>query len=1250
MAEPVINNVTTTAQYVKDGDFIELYIICDQANYSVFANFSMIDDAFLPADEKILDYNNRTYRVNYTLNLLNNISDGTYQVLINVTNTTTSEFTIYTDLNLTLDNTLPSSAAITSPGEGAYLKGNHTLQAVAADAGTGVQYVEFWLDDAGNGTLLDIDYSAPYNYTWDTNSTPEGPHALFVRVYDLAGNANTSLAINITIDNTIPSAATMTSPGEGAYLKGNHTLQAVAADAGTGVQYVEFWLDDAGTGTRLDTDYSAPYNYTWDTNSTPEGPHALFVRVYDLAGNANTSLAINITIDNTIPNITIVSITQISGNYFIIVGNASGTFSPISYFHYNITNFTLSQDPTGKLSEFFFLDNGGQPLAEGFYVLTITLNDSVDFTNSLDIPLTVDTTPPTGSQSASTNLGSPQNGDPIGSIWVNGTASDGAGTGMLNVTVVWTNHTGNPWSTNLGTNESWAFNNVSAINDGIWGIMIEITDKSRNSRNISCFIFVDTVVPTGSQDLVTQAFQTTDQNGLVWINGTAGDINGSGILNVFIEGWNGTGNPWSANQNTTDAWSFSNASAILDGRWEVYVNITDCASNSFNLTCYVKIDTRPPLVETIQRNPMSPNQYMEVNISIAFLNDSGSEIVSILLKYSIDDGATWNWKNITQNNWGLIESQPPFTTVRYQIIVIDGAGNKYASGIMSYSVKFDYTRLLIILIIIGAVAGASTYTGKKFYSKRKQRSLQLQFMTEKKEFTTYIDYRLSEIDIILNDINTIESKLDTLLKYQWVYPKVKLKQEDSNRYQLIREYVGTSQLSTEITDLKIDLDIKLKEMDKKFHSIKPHLQLSHKITRFDQKLDAAVYSLNRLNKELRIKYSYLYEDEIESPRKVEFPFKAFDQVLAKCLNTFQVKYEALAKKLDQLLISRKIKLIEKRIDELELVFKETDEWLQKAEKWSKKLPLPKDRGYKYLLKLKNKQYSSVKNEFGMKIEKFRAELMSSITFAQNFINWNLENLQKRLMKFETVIFEDALRYISSEDANIASIDLFMEEKFNYFNSLLTDDKTKVDEFYGTHKEFYIQELYKEWVALVEDIPAKLEELRHGLNTFIQPLHRLFKLIKGTTINFYEESMAEIEKHAESEHIPTEVSDELTPLSILFSHTVWKINRIDNEINDWINLLPFDLETPQLIILLREWNETKEEVLGKLNTLSREQKIYKCEIMHEILDPLNEEVWECSNCGAIACNEHLERWYHRKKAPECFKCGKTNTFKLKIITL
>ena len=195
----------------------------------------------------------------------------------------------------------------------------------------------------------------------------------------------------------------------------------------------------------------------------------------------------------------------------------------------------------------------------------------------------------------------------------------------------------------------------------------------------------------------------------------------------------------------------------------------------------------------------------------------------------------------------------------------------------------------------------------------------------------------------------------------------------------------------------------------------------------------------------------------------------------------------------------------------------------------------------------------------------------------------------------------------------------------------------------------MQKIYAEWISLIQEIHPKLDAIRERLDTFIQPISRLYHLIKGASTNFYESSIAETNKYSDVELASGDELKKLTPLNILFSKTVWKINRIDNEMKDWIDLLPFDLETPQLIILLRDWTTIKEDVFDKLNTLSKEQKVYKCEIMHEILDPLNDEIWECSNCGAIACTEHLEKWYHRKKSPECFKCGNTSTFKLKILT-
>ncbi|MFX1297783.1 MAG: hypothetical protein ACFFD2_23420 [Promethearchaeota archaeon] len=388
--------------------------------------------------------------------------------------------------------------------------------------------------------------------------------------------------------------------------------------------------------------------------------------------------------------------------------------------------------------------------------------------------------------------------------------------------------------------------------------------------------------------------------------------------------------------------------------------------------------------------------------------------------------------------------------------------------------------------------------------------------------------------------------------------------------------------------------------------------------------------------------------------QVKYPLDEFESMFAKAIDEFVKRYGEFENKFEQLLISRKIKEAETGINDLDSLFENTDKWLKSAEEWSKTSQIPIDSDYNDLLQLKKEEYDSIKDGVQLKIEKLRAELTSSIRFSQNFIQWNYSNLNARLQKFKTVISQEILRFISSEEnefSNINSysnINSFLDKKFEEFRLPIQSDKEKVAAFYDTHQEFHIEEVYNKWNEIINEIPSKLQAIRSNLDEFIRPLHRLDLLIKGITKNFYRDSNKEINKYSKYEIPHREAEEKLTPLNILFSNIVWEINRIDNEIKDRINLLPFDLETPQLVILLRGWNETKEEILEKLNTLSQEQKVYKCEIMHEILDPLNIEIWECSNCGAVSCIEHLEKWYHRKKAPECFKCGKLNTFRLKYL--
>ena len=67
------------------------------------------------------------------------------------------------------------------------------------------------------------------------------------------------------------------------------TLQAEARDS-TGVQRVEFWMDDLLVGERL----SAPFTFPWQPLP---GSHTLVIKAYDLAGNPAESAQLTFTVE-----------------------------------------------------------------------------------------------------------------------------------------------------------------------------------------------------------------------------------------------------------------------------------------------------------------------------------------------------------------------------------------------------------------------------------------------------------------------------------------------------------------------------------------------------------------------------------------------------------------------------------------------------------------------------------------------------------------------------------------------------------------------------------------------------------------------------------------------------------------------------------------------------------------------------------------------------------------------------------------
>jgi hypothetical protein len=147
--------------------------------------------------------------------------------------------------------------------------------------------------------LWRVDGGAWRGPTADTCTSPtrlgDGQHLFQVKARDQAGNEDpTPAQCSFTVDAAPPNVS-ITSPANGATVKGIVSISASASDA-SGVQRVEFYV----RGQLLCTDSTAPYSCEWDTRplSVAEGPAEICARALDSCGHASQYCMI-VNVDNT---------------------------------------------------------------------------------------------------------------------------------------------------------------------------------------------------------------------------------------------------------------------------------------------------------------------------------------------------------------------------------------------------------------------------------------------------------------------------------------------------------------------------------------------------------------------------------------------------------------------------------------------------------------------------------------------------------------------------------------------------------------------------------------------------------------------------------------------------------------------------------------------------------------------------------------------------------------------------------------
>src|SRR5579862_2104642 len=422
----------------------------------------------------------------------------------------------------TLADTVAPTVSITSPAAGATVSGTAVVLAASASDNVSVASVQFKVDSVSTGSPVT---ASPYSSTINTTTLSNGNHTLTAVATDTSGNAATSTAVTIKVNNstpdTTPPTVSMSAPANGSTVSSTVTVSASASD-NVAVASVQFQLDNVNVGT---ADTASPYTYSWDTTKSTNGTHTLRAIATDTSNNSTTSSSVIVTVNNAAKDTTppTVSMTApangatVSGTV-AVSANASDNVA-VANVQFQLDNvnvgtadttspYTYSWDTTKST-------NGTHTLRA---IATDTSNNS---TTSSSVTVTVnnaakDTTPPTVSMTA------PANGATVsGTVAVSANASDNVAVAnvqfQLDNVNVGTADTTSPYTYSWDTTKS---------TNGTHTLRAIATDTSNNSTTSSSVTVTvnnaakDTTPPTVS---MTAPANGATVSGTVAVSANASD-------------------------------------------------------------------------------------------------------------------------------------------------------------------------------------------------------------------------------------------------------------------------------------------------------------------------------------------------------------------------------------------------------------------------------------------------------------------------------------------------------------------------------------------------------------------------------------------------------------------------------------------------------------------------------------------------------------------------------------------------------
>jgi len=176
---------------------------------------------------------------------------------------------------------------IVSPTSGAVVKGAVNIESIAQ----GANFVFYYIDE--NWVAMKF---SPYGYSWDTLKAVNGRHRIYIKAFYLSKlKWVVSQAVTLIVDNPNPPHEPWLDLSliDGEVVSGVVTINAQLTDGLTSGVY--FYVDDKF---KL-FDFTAPYQYQWDTASYSAGSHTIKATAYIPSARKYITRICAVIVDNT---------------------------------------------------------------------------------------------------------------------------------------------------------------------------------------------------------------------------------------------------------------------------------------------------------------------------------------------------------------------------------------------------------------------------------------------------------------------------------------------------------------------------------------------------------------------------------------------------------------------------------------------------------------------------------------------------------------------------------------------------------------------------------------------------------------------------------------------------------------------------------------------------------------------------------------------------------------------------------------